>query len=482
MLSLSEYAQHDATALAQLVLAREVTPGELLDTAVAAVEAVNPALNAVVSRLYDRARARIAAGLPTGPFRGVPFLVKDLGIDIAGVATTGGSPMRARHLAAEDSELLRRQEAAGLVVIGQTAVPELAMNWGMSSSLFGATANPWDLSRNPGISSGGSAAAVAAGVVPMAHGNDGGGSIRVPASCTGLFGLKPSRHRTPCGPVPGDQWNGMVCDHALTRSVRDSAALLDATAGQAIGAFYSAPGQSGPFLAEVARPPGRLRIAVTAVAPYGAAVHPDCAQAAYSAARLCEDLGHIVEVHDIPLVDGGWQAFELFLAQEYAAGVDEDEQRLGRPLTADDVDGVLWQVIERGRRVTALELARAIRVLHRIARVMGNFLQQLDVVLTPTFAVPPVTHTHFDMKRLDEAGYWRGYLDYMPFTHLFNIAGQPAMSVPLAWNDDALPIGVQFAAQFGDEATLFRLAGQLEQARPWAHRMPPVHVSRPSLP
>jgi amidase len=478
MLTLGEYARYDAIGLAGLVSAREITPLDLLNIAASAVESVNPALNAVINQLYDRARAAIDAGLPKGPFCGVPFLVKDLGIDIAGVATTGGSPMRAHHRATESSTLLRRQEAAGLVVIGQTAVPELAMNWGMASTLFGATANPWDLSRNPGISSGGSAASVAAGVVPMAHGNDGGGSIRVPASCCGLFGLKPSRHRTPCGPAVGDQWMGMVCDHAVTRSVRDSAALLDVTAGPAIGAFYSAPEQTGPFLAEVGRPPGRLRIAVTATAPYGAPTHPDCLAAVMDAGALCEQLGHHVDAIDIPLVPGGWEAFELFLAAEYAAGVDEDEQRLGRPLAPTDVDGVLWRIIERGRGISSLQVARAMRVLHRISRVMGGFLEQYDVVLTPTLAVPPVTHEHFRMSDLDEAGYWRGYLDYMPFTHLFNIAGQPAMSVPLFWSADGLPIGVQFAAQVGQEALLFRLAGQLEAARPWSNRQPPIHVSR----
>jgi len=478
-LDIADYASHDALGLASLVAAGALTPTELLDHAIAAIEATNPRLNAVVNRLYDRARAQIEAGLPPGPLRGVPFLVKDLGLAIEGVPTTGGSPLRAAHLGTQDSELLLRQQRAGLVVVGQTAVPELAMNWGMASTLFGTTANPWDLARNPGISSGGSAAAVAAGVVPMAHGNDGGGSIRVPASSTGLFGMKPTRHRTPCGPVPGDQWYGMVCDHALTRSVRDSAALLDATAGQETGAFFTAPPQQAPFLDEVGRPPGRLRIALATQAPYGASVHPDCTQAADEAAALCEQLGHVVEPCEIPIVPGGWEAFEIFLAQEYASGVDEDEQRLGRPLAAADFDGVLWDIILRGRSISALDLARAMRTVHRIARAMGQFLDTYDVVLTPTMAVPPVTHAHFDMKALDQAGYWRGYLDYMPFTHLFNIGGQPAMSVPLAWNDDGLPIGVQFAAQVGGEPTLFRLAAQLEQARPWAGRIPRVHVSRP---
>jgi amidase len=479
MLTLDEYASFDAIGLAGLVRRGETSPEELLECALAALDAVNPRLNAVVTRMEGEARAALAAGLPPGPFRGVPFLLKDLGADYRGVPTTWGAPFRAGNVAAVDSELVARYKRAGLVAFGKTAVPELAMNWGMSSSLFGVTRNPWNLERNPGISSGGSAAAVAAGVVPMAHGNDGGGSIRVPASCTGTFGLKPTRHRNPVGPLVGDVWNGMVCDHALTRSVRDSAALLDATAGQEVGAFYTAPHQQRPFLGEVGRDPGRLKLAWTAAAPYGAPTHPDCVAALDSAVRLCTELGHIVEEAALPLPEDGWSAFETFLTAEYAAGVDEDPARLGRPLTADDFDGVIWEIIERGRRVTAVEAARAMRVLHGICRGLAGFFGRYDGLITPALAVPPITHTHFDMSALDVPGYWQGYLAYMPFTHPYNIGGQPAMSVPLHWSPDGLPIGVQFVAGVGEEATLFRLAAQLEAARPWAQRRPPVHAAVP---
>ena len=477
MLTLDEYASYDGMGLADLVRRKEVSAEELLTCALSALDATNPKLNAVVRRLEDEARSALRSGLPDGPFKGVPFLLKDLGADYGGVPTTWGAPFRANNIPETDSELVTRYKRAGLVAFGKTAVPELAMNWGMASSLFGVTRNPWDLERNPGISSGGSAAAVAAGIVPMAHGNDGGGSIRVPASCTGTFGLKPTRHRSPVGPILGDVWNGMVCDHALTRSVRDSAALLDAIAGQDVGAFYIAPHQAKPFLSEIGRDPGRLRLAWTAKAPYGAPTHPDCVAALGSAVRLCADLGHIVEEATLPLPEDGWSAFETFLTTEYAAGVDEDDKRLGRQLAAADFDGVIWRIIERGRRITAVELARAMRVLHAICRRLSGFFASYDGLITPALAVPQVTHTHFDMKTLDVSGYWRGYLAYMPFTHPYNIGGQPAMSVPLHWSAEGLPIGVQFVAGVGEEATLFRLAAQLEAARPWADRRPPIHAT-----
>jgi amidase len=477
MLMLADYTTFDALALSDLVRRKEVSAEELLDCALAALDATNPKLNAVVIRMEKQARAAVRDGLPDGPLTGVPFLLKDLGADYRGVPTTWGAPFRADNIPAADAEIVRRYKRAGLVIFGKTAVPELAMTWAMASTLFGVTRNPWNLERNPGISSGGSAAAVAAGIVPAAHGNDGGGSIRVPASCTGTFGLKPTRHRSPVGPLLGDVWNGMVCDHALTRSVRDSAALLDATAGQDVGAFYIAPHQARPFLGEVGRDPGRLRLAWTAKAPYGAPTHPDCHAALDSAVRLCADLGHIVEEATLPLPEDGWAAFETFLTAEYAAGVDEDDKRIGRALTADDFDGVIWDVVEHGRRITALELARAVRMLHTICRRLSGFFQEYDGLITPALAVPPVTHSHFDMKALDVPGFWRAYLAYMPFTHPYNIGGQPAMSVPLHWSADNLPIGVQFVAGVGEETTLFRLAGQLEAARPWGDRRPPVHAS-----
>jgi amidase len=472
-MQLREYASYDGLALAELVRRKEVKPAELLDCAIEAIEQLNPTLNAVNTKLYDEARAAIERGLPDGPFKGVPFLLKDLLADYKGVPTTWAVKFREDYVPDVDTELVARHKKAGLVILGKTTVPELAMNWGMASRLYGVTCNPWDLTRNPGISSGGTAAAIVSRMVPMAHGNDGGGSIRVPASCTGTFGLKPTRGRNPLGPNIGDAWMGMAVEHALTRSVRDSAALLDATAGPDVGAFYNAPRQDGPFLDEVGKDPGRLRMAWSTQAPYGAMTHPDCVAAVHRAIALCETLGHDVEEKTPPLPDDGWWAFETFLHCEYAAGVAADEERLQRKLVPEDFDGVLWDIVQRGREIAAVEYARAVQILHQIARRHGGFFQDYDILITPTLAVPPVTHEHFDMTKLDIQGYWKGYLDYMPYTHQFNVSGQPAMSVPLHWSDDDLPIGVQFAARVGEEATLFRLAAQLEEAEPWDQRRPP---------
>ncbi|MBM3516547.1 MAG: amidase [Alphaproteobacteria bacterium] len=477
----ADYARYDALGLAELVRRREVSAAELLETAIAGLERLNPQLNCVTTPIYELARAQTRAGLPDGPFTGVPFLLKDLGADYAGVPTTWGATFRTDLVPAVDSELVARHKRAGLVIFGKTAVPELAMTWAMASRLFGVTRNPWDLARNPGISSGGAAAAVAARIVPIAHGNDGGGSLRVPASCTGTFGLKPTRGRNPFGPVIGDAWMGMAVDHAISRSVRDSAALLDATAGIDVGAFYNAPPKAGPFLAEVGRDPGRLRIALCTSAPYGAATHPDCLAAAAAAAKLCGELGHHIEEAAWPLPADGWQAFETFLYCEYAAGVADDEVRLGRKLGPADFDGILWDLIEHGRRIPAVAYAAAVKVLHRIARNFGAFFERYDALLTPTMAVPPVAHDHFDMTKISEREFWQGYLGYMPYTHAFNIAGSPAMSVPLYWSAEGLPIGVQFATKVASEPLLLRLAGQLESARPWEGRIPP-HSFRPEIP
>ncbi|MEQ9811917.1 MAG: amidase [Azospirillaceae bacterium] len=474
-LSPSEYAGHDAVSLAGLVATGAVHPMELLNTAVAAVEALDPTLNAVVIRFEEMARAAIEQGLPEGPLRGVPFLLKDLTAHMAGTVTSCGWPPRAETISTIDTELVARFRQAGLVTFGKTAVPELAMDWSTESRLYGPTRNPWSPAHSTGTSSGGSAAAVAAGMVPVAHGNDGGGSIRVPASCCGLFGLKPSRHRNPAGPVVGDLWQGMICEHVLSRTVRDSAAVLDATAGIDVGAFHEAPAMPCSFAAAVNQAPRPLRIALSTEAPYGAPTHGDCRAAAEDAAALCESLGHHVERATPPLPDEGWQAFETFISVEYAADIAREAMTLDRDLTEADFPPVLWAMIERGRSIGGVEAALALSVLHRISRDLGRFFQAFDVVLTPTLAVPPVRLGHFGLDVTPEA-HWKAYLGFMPYTHPFNIGGQPAMSVPLYWNQDGLPIGVQFAAPVGDEYTLFQLASQLEAARPWLDRTPRISL------
>jgi amidase len=423
----------------------------------------------------DVARVAARAPLPEGPFRGVPFLLKDLQALYAGVRTTSGSRLLADFVAPIDSELVLRHKRAGLVVAGKTNTPELGILPVAEPALFGPARNPWDLDRTTGGSSGGSAAAVAAGLVPMAHGNDGGGSIRIPASCCGVFGLKPTRARITMAPLVGDVMNGLVIDHALTRSVRDSAALLDATHGPAPGDPYPAPPPARPFADEVGADPGRLRIAWTDRAPIGAEVHPDCRTAVRDAAMLCEELGHDV-VEAAPPVSGEelYGAFLTVWTAGIASGVELVASVVGRAPSPELLEPLTLGLYREGSRVSAPRYLNAVAALQRMARAVAAFFLAHDLLLTPTLARPPVRIGELRPDEGDPVAALRRAAEFVPFTGMFNATGQPAMSVPLFWNDAGLPIGVQFAARYGDEATLFRLAAQLEAARPWADRRPPV--------
>ncbi|MBH0238335.1 amidase [Methylobrevis albus] len=471
-MNLSEYSSQDATGLADLVAKGEVTPGELLDLALEATAAVDDRLNAVVAVFEGEARRFIAEDMPAeAPFRGVPFLLKDLTSHYGGQPTGSGWPPRLGYPAPADSELTARYKRAGLVIFGKTAVPELAMDWTTRSTAHGVTDNPWKPGHTVGTSSGGTAAAVAARVVPMAHGNDGGGSIRVPASCCGVFGMKPTRGRNPAAPA-GAAWQGMLTEHALTMSVRDSAALLDATAGPFKGQFYNSP-EGGNFAAEVGRDPGRLRVAYSSKAPYGAPVHDDCKAALADAVALMESLGHVCEEVDIALPEDGWTTFSQFILAEYAADMRIEETVLGRKLTAADFPKMLWDMIEAGNALTAVDVAVAETRVHAVAAAVAKVFDTYDVFLSPTLAQPPLPHEAFPAMVSVDAHY-AFYLSWMPMTHIFNISGSPAMSVPLHWNADGLPVGVQFAAAPAAEGLLYRLAGQLEATRPWAGRRPLV--------
>ncbi|HBF28651.1 amidase [Rhizobium sp.] len=473
-MNLSEYAQYDATGLAALVARRDVQPQELLETALAAVEVVNGPLNAVVATFEDEASRFIAEDLTSGPFKGVPFLLKDLTAHYGGQPTGAGWPPRANIKSARDSELVRRFKQAGLVIFGKTAVPELAMDWTTRSRAHGVTANPWDVDKTAGTSSGGTAAAVAAQIVPMGHGNDGGGSIRVPSSCCGLFGMKPTRGRNPVAPA-GSTWQGMLVEHALTRSVRDSAALLDATAGPHKGQFFNSP-DGGNFSAEVGREPRSLRIGVSTKAPYGAETHDDCKAAVSETVTLLESLGHICEPFDIDLPDDGWDAFETFILAEYATDMRLEADFIGRPLTADDFPPMLWDMIDAGNRISAVDVNVATTRLHQVAASVTSTFDRYDMFLSPTLAQPPLPHAAFP-DATSMRGHYDFYLSWMPYTHIFNVNGSPAMSMPLCCNADGLPIGVQFAAAPAAEGLLFQLAGQLEAARPWTHRKPPISIA-----
>jgi amidase len=470
-----ELANLDAIAQSELVRRREVTPLELVDAAIGRIERWNPALNAVVTPAFERAREAARGELPDGPFRGVPFLLKDLSAAWAGVRMTSGSAFLEDFVAPVDSVLVQRYRAAGLVFLGKTNCPEFGFLPTTEPALFGATRNPWDPERSPGGSSGGSAAAVASGMVPIAHGNDGGGSIRIPASCCGLVGLKPTRARITHAPLLGDVMGGLVVDHVLARSVRDSAALLDATAGPAPGDPYAAAPLACPLLAEVGAEPGPLRVAWTARNPIGAPVHRDCVRAVEEAAALCEALGHDVE-EAAPSIDGDL-LYDSFLAvwiSGHAWAIEGMARATGQIPEADRFEPLTWALYRIGRGIPAAEYLLAVTALQRIAREVAAFFARHDVWLTPTLAEPPVPLGTFDRRSTDALSVFRRASEFVPFTPLFNATGQPAVSLPLHWSDAGLPIGVQVAARYGEEATLLRLAACLEAARPWADRTPPV--------
>lgn len=472
-LSDGDYADHDGLGLADLVRRRQVSADELLDLALARADAVDPKLNAIVLDLRERARAEIARGVPRGPFHGVPFLVKDIGFHMKGVGSSLGSRLWKEHVAGADSTVVERYRQAGLVIFGRTATPEFGLLPTTESSLFGPTRNPWNLERTAGGSSGGAAAAVAAGIVPMASGSDGGGSLRIPASCCGLFGLKPTRARVPLGPDLFEAWNGIVVAHAVTRSVRDSAALLDVSAGPAAGDAYVAPPPRRPYLEEVGAPPGRLRIALSTSGDSGTRIDPQCIAAVEGAASLCESLGHRLEPAEpqLPYPDLH-RAMRISLAVSVASLVGLRLARLQRGLREDDLEPGTRALLEESRSISGTDLAWARATFHQSSRRMAAFLRDHDLILSPTLGSPPIEHGVVDLSATDiDAGL--AALDaFMPFTRLANWTGQPAMSVPLHWCSDGLPVGVMFAARFGDEATLLRLAAQLEEARPWAGRRP----------
>lgn len=465
----------DATALAELVAKGEVTPLELVEETERRIEKVDGQLNAVIRRMGEEARRRVTSLPSDGPFRGVPFLLKDLTAAYAGVAMSCGSKWLRAFVPDYDTELVRRHKRAGLVVVGKTNTPEFGLPPTTEPMEFGRSYNPWNTAHHTGGSSGGSAAAVAAGIVPMAHANDGGGSIRIPASCCGVFGLKPTRARNPLGPHIGDVMNGLVAEHAVTRSVRDSARLLDATAGPDIGDPYWAPPPARPFIEEVGADPGQLRIAFTTQTFNGSVLHADCVAATKDAAALCEELGHHVE-EAAPSIDGA-ELSRCFL-NVYAAGLCSQlagwREVLGREPGEDEIEPLTRAFATMGDSVSAAMYLSAVTSLQRMARDIARFMQDYDVWLTATLGEPPLPIGELDPKPDNPMWSMMRAGAYVPYTPICNMTGQPAMSVPLFWNDAGLPIGSHFVGRFGDEATLFRLAAQLEAARPWADRHPPI--------
>lgn len=471
---MDDYASHDATALAALIAGGEISSQEALDAAILRAEARNPAINALSQRLFDHGRAAIAAGLPQGPFRGVPFLLKDASAELKGHVTANGARLLAKGAAAGgDSTLVARYKAAGLVIFGKTATPEFSLAASTETSLTGATRNPWSLARSAGGSSGGAAAAVAAGIVPAAHGSDGGGSIRIPASCCGLFGMKPSRARNSSGPLMGEGWGSLSVAHVLTRSVRDSAAMLDASQGMAPGDPYCAPPRLRPYAEEVRRDPGPLRIGWHIAPMSGGAVADPCRVAAEDAARLLAALGHEVEQITLPgCHEPLARAIWVLVASNVARSIRAIGEYRGRAVTEEEVERVTWSAVEEARSMTAESYAEALHQIHAQSRRMADLHSRIGVILCPTLAAPPpllgVHRTDTD----DIPAYRAALAAFTPYTQLYNMTGAPSMSVPLCWAD-GLPVGVMLSADFGREDILFRLAGQLEQARPWFHRLAP---------
>jgi amidase len=492
---------HDATALAALIRAGEVKPLELVDAAIARIETLDPQLNSVIHRRFERARAEArhlhldppGQGPPPQPFAGVPFLVKDITCHQAGEPFHEGMRfLRDRQWRAEgDSYLAARFRAAGLITVGRTNTPELGIMPTTEPAAYGPTRNPWDPSRSPGGSSGGSAAAVAAGLVPAAHANDGGGSIRIPAGACGLVGLKPSRGRTSLG--PDASFSALVlCEHVVCRTVRDCAALLDVAAGPMPGDPYVAPPPARPYVEEVGADPGRLRVGLLTTAPGGmAVVHPDCVAAAENAARTLEALGHHVEVsHPAALDLPDWSPHFMSL---WSAGIalvlDSWSNRTGAVIGPDDVEPLTWALAELARAVPSTALLRSLDWLLRTTRLVTEWWDPpdsgaspaspgrgFDLLLTPTLAEPPVPLGTFDAAPGNPlAGFMRA-ASFTPFTPPVNVTGQPAISLPLSQTADGLPVGVQLVAAYGREDFLLRVAAQLEEAVPWAQRRPPISV------
>ena len=485
-----EYDTFDACGLAELVDKGEVTPRELFDAAVERIEQRNGPLNCVVTKLYERAESQLEA-LPDGPFKGVPFLVKDLKMMLEGTVTTGSCKLLDKP-ATYTSVTGQRFQDAGLVILGKTNTPEFGIMGITESDLRGPCRNPWNTDHTPGGSSGGSSSAVAARMVPAAHSGDGGGSIRIPASCTGLFGLKPTRGRVTMAPTLGDAWDGFVQEHVITRSVRDSAALLDVVDLPTPGEPYAAPQKLRPWRDELDNRPETPRIAVGRDALFAGENSPECLAALDDSVALLKDLGHEV-VDAAPEFDREALVHAYFrIVGSYTAWFVQDAARqAGVKPRASDFEPATWVMAQIGWKTPAADLVDARVVIQRESRKVAELFENFDCFITPTMAKPPARIGELALSRgerrqlaalrvlnskqlldfaLDKMG--SGKLAWTPNTQLFNQTGQPAMSVPLHWSDAGLPIGTQIVGRFGGEATLFRLAAQLEQARPWADRNP----------
>ncbi|MBI1171899.1 amidase [bacterium] len=472
-----DFLAEDATALAARVACGEVTPLDLLEAALAKVAAVNPALNAVVLVQEDTARRNIAAGLPRGPFRGVPFLLKDLGCEAVDFPSHNGSRLLANTRYKGDSAIYDRIRATGVVTFGRTTSPEGGIGAATEAAVYGGpTRNPWNLDRTSGGSSGGAGAAVAAGIVPFAHGSDGGGSVRIPAASCGLFGFKPTRARLPDGPFAGEGWAGMSIDGFLTRSVRDTAHMLDACSGPDLGAPYVAPPLIKSHADAISRPPRRLRVGLCDTTFTGEPIHPEVAEAVRAAGRLLESLGHEVSPArpkaDVPMMMRAWTDI---VAVGTALSIRASLK--GRPLTEDLVEGVSRGALAHAETLSPLRYLEAVGEIHAFGRQMATAFADCDILLSATLAEPAAKVGRFSPQTTDYVNYRigpQGIFAYSPFCAVFNASGQPAASVPLGQSSDGLPIGIHLAAPYGNDEELIALCAEVELAQPWAARRPAI--------
>jgi len=473
----AEYSNYDGLGLADLVKKKEIKPIELVEAAIERIERQNPQLNAVIFKAFDEART-MAKTVPSGPFAGVPMLLKDILGFKKGWPNRDGSRFVPAIPAPFDSTLVVRFQAAGLIPLGKTNVPEFGALPITEPKLYGPARNPWNLSHSTGGSSGGSAAAVAAGIVPLAHANDGGGSIRIPASCCGLVGLKPTRGRNPLGPIIGDALGGLVAEHVVSRSVRDTAALLDATNGPEIGDPYTAPPPPGSYLAVTTLEPKKLRIAFTTTRLDGE-IDPECKAATEAAAKLCAKLGHDVEegAPQLAAADGAnlRTNFIVIWAAGLAMLVEFFAKTLAKEPAREDFEGLTWGFYQYGKTITAAQYQLCWTTLQAISRQIARWQQSYDAWITPVLGRPPLEIGAIDLDETDVMKAIVPIEGYVPFTAMQNVTGQPAISLPIAWSKSNLPIGVQFVGRFGEEHLLLQLAAQIERAEQWIKNRPPIY-------
>jgi len=468
--------QLDATAQAELIRKGEISPSELVEASISAIERLNPTINAIITPMFEIAREQAAKSLPEAPFKGVPMVLKDGIAAYKGVPFSQGSNLFKENIAGADSELVKRYKKAGFIIIGKTNMPEFGLLPTTEPVAFGPTKNPWDIRKTAGGSSGGTAAAVAARMVALGHGNDGGGSIRIPASCCGLFGLKPTRGRNPLGPM-SSLVSGLVEEHVLTHSVRDSAAVLDITGVPDPYGFYHAPAKKQSYREVLSQPVRKLKIGYSLSRTSGGAVHEDCEKVVLEGVALCRSLGHTVVERPMKIPFGGKALGEVFgtLWAVCASSPLAYYQKItGSPPPKDLCEPLSYALYEQGQKVSGADYELTRQKMHRIARSILAFFDDIDVWLSPALGLPPVELGSFAQNETNPMAPMEMAATFSPTTAIFNISGQPAASVPISQNKEGLPIGMQLVTKFGDETTLFQLSNQLEKEINWAARIPKI--------